>query len=69
MATRKRTLRKMSPFCRKYARLLNDLESVLRRGRNLMVELAIMEFESRAMRMSLSKPQEPLPEPDDELPR
>ena len=49
MAFRKATLRKMPPVTRKYARLLNDLDSVLRRGKNLMEEVDRLELDSRAL--------------------
>ena len=46
---RKATLRKMSPQTRKYARLLNDLESVLRRGKNMVERISSLELDSRAL--------------------
>ena len=46
---RKSTLRKMAPETRKYARLLNDLESVLRRGKNMVETISRLEFDSRAL--------------------
>ena len=46
---RKATLRKMSPETRKYAKLLNDLESVLRRGKNMVEEISRLELDSRAL--------------------
>ena len=49
MAYRKVTLRRMPPETRKYARLLNDLESVLRRGKNLVGEVNRLELDSRAL--------------------
>ena len=49
MAFRKSTLRRMSPQTRKYARLLNDLESVLRRGKNMVEEIQCLELDSRAL--------------------
>ena len=49
MAYRKATLRRMPPETRKYARLLNDLESVLRRGKNLVEEVNRLELDSRAL--------------------
>jgi len=39
----------MPPETRKYARLLNDLESVLRRGKNLVGEVNRLELDSRAL--------------------
>ena len=49
MAYRKATLRRMPPETRKYARLLNDLESVLRRGKNMVETISRLELESRAL--------------------
>jgi len=49
VAFRKSTLRRMSPQTRKYARLLNDLESVLRRGKNMVEEIQRLELDSRAL--------------------
>jgi len=49
MAYRKRTLRRMSPVTRKYARLLGELESVLRRAKNLTEEISRLEFDSKAL--------------------
>ena len=46
---RKATLRRMPPATRKYARLLNDLESVLRRGKNVVEEVSRLELDSRAL--------------------
>jgi len=46
---RKATLRKMPPVTRKYAKLLGELESVLRRGKNLVEEIARLELDSRAL--------------------
>jgi len=39
----------MPPATRKYARLLNDLESVLRRGKNMVEEVSRLELDSRAL--------------------
>ncbi len=49
MAYRKSTLRRLPPFTRKYARLLGDLDSVLRRGKNLLEEMSRLELDSRAL--------------------
>ncbi len=49
MPYRKTTLRRMSPLTRKYARLLGELESVLRKGKNLVEEISRIEFESQAL--------------------
>lgn len=49
MAYRKVTLRRMSPVARKYAKLLNELDSVLRRAKNLMEEIQRIELDSQAL--------------------
>ena len=49
MAYRKATLRRMPPATRKYTRLLNDLESVLRRGKNMVEEVSRLELDSQAL--------------------
>jgi len=49
MAFKKLTLRRMPPITRKYARLLNELDSVVTRGRNLVEEIARLERDSRAL--------------------
>ena len=46
---RKATLRKMPPKTRQYARLLNDLESVLRRGKNMVEQISRLELDSTAL--------------------
>ena len=46
---RKVTLRRMPPQTREYARLLNDLESVLRRGKNMVEKLRRQELEAKAL--------------------
>ncbi|MBA7583213.1 hypothetical protein ES708_25154 [subsurface metagenome] len=46
---RKATLRKMPPQTRAYARLLNDLDSVLRRAKNIVAKMARLELDSRAL--------------------
>ena len=46
---RKATLRHMPPQTRRYARLLNDLESVLRRGKNMVEVMSRLELDSRAL--------------------
>ena len=48
-AYRKKTLRHMNPTTRRYARILNDLDSVLRRLKNLTEDLARLEADSRAL--------------------
>ena len=49
MAYRKATLRKMPPETRKYAKLLNELESVLRRGKNMVPQISRLELDSGAL--------------------
>ena len=49
MVYRKATLRRMPPVTRKYARLLGRLDSVLRKGKNLVEEIARLELDSRAL--------------------
>ena len=49
MPYRRSTLRRMSPVTRKYAKLLNELESVLRKGKNLVEEIQRLELDSRAL--------------------
>ena len=46
---KKKTLRHMQPVTRRYARILNDLDGVLRRLRNLTEEVARLETDSRAL--------------------
>ena len=49
MVYRKATLRKMPPVTRKYARLLGEMASVLRKGKNLVEEINRLELDSRAL--------------------
>jgi len=49
VAFRKATLRRMPPVTRRYAKLLGELESVLRRGKNLVEEISRLELDSRAL--------------------
>lgn len=49
MPFRKATLRRMPPVTRRYARLLGELDSVLRKGKNLVEEIARLELDSRAL--------------------
>lgn len=46
---RKSTLRKLQPQTREYAKLLNELDSILRRGKNMVWKLNTLELESRAL--------------------
>jgi len=45
----KKTLRRMEPVTRRYAKVLNDLDSVTRRLKNLTEEVSRLEFDSRAL--------------------
>jgi len=49
VAYRKATLRRMPPVTRSYAKLLNELDSVLRRGKNLVEPIQRLELDSRAL--------------------
>ena len=49
MATRKRTLRRMSPVARKLAKLANEAESLATRLRNLIATVESVEADSRAL--------------------
>ena len=49
MAYKKKTLRRMQPITRRYARVINDLDSVLRRLHNLTEEIGRLELDSRAL--------------------
>jgi hypothetical protein len=49
MGYRKSTLRRMPPVTRKYARLLGELDSVLRKGKNLVEDIQLLELDSRAL--------------------
>lgn len=39
----------MSPVTRNYAKLLNELDSVLRKGKNLVEDIQRLELDSRAL--------------------
>jgi len=49
MVYRKATLRKMPPVTRKYAKLLGELASVLRKGKNMVEQINRLELDSRAL--------------------
>lgn len=49
---RKKTLRRMASFTRRYARLVNELDSVTRRLKNMTEEIARLEHDSRALLQS-----------------
>jgi hypothetical protein len=46
---KKKTLRRMQHITRRYARILNDLDSVTRRLRNLTEDIARLELDSTAL--------------------
>jgi len=46
---KKKTLRRMQRVTRRYARIINDLDSVTRRLRNLTEEIARLELDSTAL--------------------
>jgi hypothetical protein len=58
MAYRKATLRKMPPVTRKYAKLLGELESVVRKGKNLVEQIARLELDSQALAHAKEKAKE-----------
>lgn len=49
MTYRKKTLRRMQPFTRRYARIINELDSVLRMLRSLTEDIARLESASTAL--------------------
>ena len=46
---KKKTLRRMKPITRRYARIINDLDGVIRRLKNLTNDIARLEFDSQAL--------------------
>ena len=58
MAYRKATLRRMPPVTRSYAKLLNELDSVLHRGKNLVEAVQRLELDSRALAHAKEKTKE-----------
>ena len=54
---RKATLRRMPPVTRRYARLLGQLESVLRKGKNIVEEIQRLELDSQALAHARQLPQ------------
>ena len=58
MALRKATLRRMPPVTRKYAKLLGELESVLRRSKNMVEQIQRLELDSRALAHAKEKAKE-----------
>ena len=49
MSYRKKTLRSMQPVTRRYARVLNDLDGIARRLKNLREDIARLELDSSAL--------------------
>ena len=49
MAYKKKTLRHMQPVTRRYARIINDLDSVTRRLHNLTQDIGRLELDSTAL--------------------
>lgn len=49
MAYKSKTLRKLQPETRKIARLINELDSVTTRLKNLLPKVAELELDSRAL--------------------
>ena len=49
MPYRKKTLRNMQPVTRRYARVLNDLDGIARRLKNLREDIARLELDSHAL--------------------
>jgi len=49
MAYRRSTLRRMPPVTRRYARVVGDLASIVRRLKNLTDEISQLELDSRAL--------------------
>ena len=46
---KKKTLRRLPPITRRYARIVNDLDSVMRRLKNLTEDIDRLEMDSRAL--------------------
>lgn len=49
MAYRKKTIRRLPPKTREFAKILNELESVLNRAKNRLPEIARLELDSQAL--------------------
>jgi hypothetical protein len=68
MAYKKKTLRRMQPITRRYARVINDLGGVLRRLQNLTEEIGRLEADSRALyKRSESESGRKDPDPEGDL--
>ena len=65
MGYRKSTLRRLPPVTRKYARLLGELDSILRRGKNLVEDIARLEHDSRALARGKELGQFPHKQPEE----
>jgi hypothetical protein len=50
MALRSKTLRRMPPNARKVARLIGEMESVIRRLKNMLPRIEELEADSRALK-------------------
>lgn len=50
MGYRKATIRRTRPLTRRLARLINDQESIVTRTKNLLMEIAVIEGDSEALR-------------------
>ena len=46
---KKKTLRRLPPITRRYARIINDLDGVIRRLKNLTQDIDRLEMDSRAL--------------------
>jgi hypothetical protein len=46
---RKKTIRRMSPITRRYAKILNELAGTLRKLKNLTEDIARIEADSKAL--------------------
>jgi len=49
LAYQKKTLRRMQPVTRRYARILNELAGILRKLKNLTEDIARLEADSKAL--------------------
>ena len=46
---KKKTLRRMKPITRRYARIINDVDGIIRRLKNLTDDIARLESDSQAL--------------------
>jgi hypothetical protein len=49
LAYRKKTIRRMSPVTRRYAKILNELAGIMRKLKNLTEDIARLETDSKAL--------------------